>query len=1007
MKTLLKSDSSTYVPGQSIGFAVSPGAAAQVQVADGKGILKRTGFDGTWAKFILTPHSPLVRIFAKAAGFEASELVVRAVADFSVMPNSLFESLAIAQNLETMPCAFPNRLGPRARKCIDLSGKWAISPDPDDKGESLGFHSMDIDDSSWKRLNVPGNYGRQDPALKNVFYPVWYRRRFTMDKLDPNQRAYLLFHGIDYFAKVYLNSNTLDNAGEHEGYFNPFSFDVTNKLRPGENVLSVRVQNPWDYAMESAQKHGYLPACEKIWIKGILNYHDTRPGSINLGAKEAQSLGTGGIVQPVEMIITGEVSIEWLRIRPLVADDFSKGKLVIGAYLFNHTMKTMDVTLAIRLSGVGFEHFSQKALRLSVPPGPWSANVVLEVPSPRLWWPASHPELGKPSLYKLQVEVHGHDRIMDQASEKIGFRKIELKKHGRAMVWKVNGKRMFIRGANLIPTIYIAESGHSLHQRLLQSVIESNLDGIIVLDHLQPRSFYRLCDEMGILVFQEFTLVWEYSVANHKRACGDPGLTNNMSVMKRMLAEALLLYESHPSILWWSLHDEPFFTFNVPLDTGRKVPDIIFDSTDQMPILMDGTGNKELDQELYETAVSIERSRPIQKTGNEGTESTVYYGWYNGSYTDIFGAKFPLPIEYGAQAVPFKAEEFILEHGAKMWPVTNDDAARAWMYRCLQLPYLSARIGRTSDYSCFGDWAFASQMYQALVLKYNIEYLRARRYAPTGSSHYFLLNSYWPSVTWATMDDDGRSMPGYRWAATANQPILAFVPHRHAVMNPKVADDIPVLLINDLHREIKDALLIYTVKEKSSGFLLRSDPSSFAEGFKDLFWNPKSLKNEIIVLGGGFEDRRQVFKGKLELDIEPDSIRQVCRLNMRNGKSDLQSPMYVHIDLDVLDAAGNLLSHNWHDFLIINDENEFLHNEPGISPIPRFDLDIESTPGGEIELQRRFGAPISRAASPGENSLVHFSGLEPGVYAVKTPDVSWEVTVDRSKKIIMPASKSK
>src|SRR3989304_8950899 len=142
---------------------------------------------------------------------------------------------------------------------MDLAGLWRFSIE-----DNPGFAHPGYDDSSWKTMSLPSNWflGGLDPHGV-----VWFRREFHFG--DLGGFVTLHFDGVDYFADAYLNGQHL---GHHAGYFEPFSFDVTNILRPGENLLAVRVESPY----ETPGPDGWH--MRKRLIKGVLNHHDCRPG---------------------------------------------------------------------------------------------------------------------------------------------------------------------------------------------------------------------------------------------------------------------------------------------------------------------------------------------------------------------------------------------------------------------------------------------------------------------------------------------------------------------------------------------------------------------------------------------------------------------------------------------------------------------------------------------------------------------------------------------------------
>ncbi|WP_194922536.1 glycoside hydrolase family 2 TIM barrel-domain containing protein [Catenulispora pinisilvae] len=138
---------------------------------------------------------------------------------------------------------------------IDLSGDWAFRFSPTLRPEPDGFQSPEFDDSSWDLLPVPSHwqlhgYGR--PIYVNIAYPIPvdppfvpdenetgdYRRIFDLPPSWENGRAVLRFEGVDSCARIWLNGVEL---GITYGSRLPAEFDVTDALRPGRNVLAVRV----------------------------------------------------------------------------------------------------------------------------------------------------------------------------------------------------------------------------------------------------------------------------------------------------------------------------------------------------------------------------------------------------------------------------------------------------------------------------------------------------------------------------------------------------------------------------------------------------------------------------------------------------------------------------------------------------------------------------------------------------------------------------------------------
>ena len=960
------------------GNRIGPEAAGQVapKLVSGKGQVGEVSLKPEGAVFTFRPYTQYCVLEVAGAGvIDAPRVEVRGEAPLPVMPYSVFEGAAMAIAAEAAPCDCAVPPATAVRTELDLGGSWRYCADTNSEPTYAdhSYYKADFDDSQWAQMKVPSNFVLEDKALADFYGPVWFRRKFRLDPKSrgSHKRFRLRFEGADYLARVYLNGVAL---GAHEGYFNPFEFDITDRLKDGENTIAVRLVNPYDDGIRSADEEGHVAMCEKVWVKGILSYHDTRPGSIELSAKDCQTQGTGGIVRPVKVIGHGPSTVDWVRVDTVLAGEpgAQTAKVTARHYLYNHTSEAFSATLGVRADGNGFPQTASACLAVTLPPGPSWVDVTLEFAAPRLWWPWSHPELGAPSLYTLSSalfrplsDAEAQKRadaaakaaakgkkaapatsaptadLYDTASTSFGVRAVEMTESGdKAWQWTLNGKRLFFRGTNVIPTIYLSKADDAMIRRDLSLLKRAHLDGMIVLDHHQPPAFYAEADREGMPVFQEFTLVWEYSAARHVRENGDPALTSNVDVMKRMLAEALMLYHNHPSILWWSLHDEPFFTFGQFEAGASEIPEAPFKPGDKMPLLMDRSFNREMDLALAEVARAFDPRRPWHASGNEGTNSTDYWGWYHGVHTDVAGKKEPFPIEFGAQAVPFSAEEFMLRrYGKEVWPPANEEAYRRWMFHDLQYPYLSAHIGTTARYREFAQWAFASQLHQAAVLKYNFERFRQSRYAPTGSAFYFLFSSWWPSITWGTLDHNREATVAYRWLCDFGTPI-AVIADPGKGFYPGGSTEIPIFLVNDLHTPV-NATLDWTVVETASSFVMRTEPAGIEEGFRNPMWNDE-FPDEVLVLDRFGAALRTVAAGQLTYNVGADLMSlgkpAVFDLPRFDG-----APRHYQLQLRLTDGQGAEFARNQYQLCVAGPDPKALFS-PGIFPEPKFALTVAPSP---------------------------------------------------------------
>src|SRR6266478_9947550 len=133
------------------------------------------------------------------------------------------------------------------RTTISLNGAWHVVVDPYETGLRARFYmnaktketsdliEYDFDKSGV--LNVPGDWNTQKKELFFYEGPVWYEKSFSYHK-PGRTRVFVCFGAANYFTRAYLNGEPL---GEHEGGFTPFNFEITDKVREGDNFLVVEV----------------------------------------------------------------------------------------------------------------------------------------------------------------------------------------------------------------------------------------------------------------------------------------------------------------------------------------------------------------------------------------------------------------------------------------------------------------------------------------------------------------------------------------------------------------------------------------------------------------------------------------------------------------------------------------------------------------------------------------------------------------------------------------------
>lgn len=713
---------------------------------------------------------------------------------------------------------------------MDLRGEWRYCMD-----DVPAFSQFDFNDTSWKTMLIPQNWFLAGVDHHGV---IWFRYEFEYDQSQ--EYATLHFDGVDYFAEVYLNGQLL---GQHTGYFDPFTFEIGSVLKPGKNLLAVRVDSPFEeIGLDGWHLHKKL-------IKGVLNHHDCRPG----GGWEStgQTFNTGGIWNRVYIEEHGPVTIDRMLLHAEI--DNTDAILFVELTIFNRgENKTSNLEIRCTPDNFNGEATTSK-FDLSLPPGRSIQSIQLPVAAVKHWQPWDR---GFPHMYTVRADLNLQEGHVF-SSNLFGFRKVKVKE---GYHWEINDHPYFVRGSNYLPTQWLSETlfheaasnkshpfgggpGDNLFTRDVDLAKQANLNLLRVHAHVLPPEFHTACDRAGMLVWQDFPLQWGYSdeVSFHVEA-------------ERQIEAMVTSLYNHPSIVAWCCHNES--PCDAPWMAGA------------VGGLYDPAHNRDMDA-MLETAIrKLDTSRHIQRNSGTG-DGHVYPGWYVGQIHDFInlpGA--PFITEYGAQGLPaveniqrmlpqfgldsghaelvrFKewldslnrispTKKALLKFGGSVWNFlekmrwksiqdwikgfgmklersayknipsieqTPQDLLKArqvwelWKFHDFQPPETfdnGINLGSSLE-----EFVTDSQAYQAHLIQYATECYRLAKHKQVTGIIQFDLTDPWPAVTWSVLDYWRKPKSAYNAMQRSMQPVLPSfqLPER---MRPNKTIPIFFKVVNDL-----------------------------------------------------------------------------------------------------------------------------------------------------------------------------------------------------------------
>lgn len=626
-----------------------------------------------------------------------------------------------------------------------LDGMWRMAAAHDGQGIEPGYGAPDFDDSDWNSAHLP--HLRQSTVEQDT---LWYRHRFTAEPLPRAERVLLRFGGAFYTTHAWLNGVML---GGHEGYFQPFGFDITDCLRQGDNLLAVRCRFPVEAAAFK----------RKTAVAGIFADWDCKPYPSayypHLPAPSAWTVPIG-LWQPASLHASGPLLIEWLNIFPEVIDaqwparpeepGAESATLRIKASLRNLTAVSQSACVTIGITPHNFAGETQAH-------GQWpvmleghesrQVELSLALPRPRLWLPWTH---GQPWLYQATATLNGQNQSGpgDEAVQVFGVRQIRAEMGPDRWEWWLNGRRVFPKGSNYISDFYLDRVSQEGLGGDIELARGANLDLLRVHAHIAPPDFYRLCDEQGLMVMCDFPLIWTYAfdLPPAEEAAFRASVHQQVEDMVQLLG-------SRPSIVLWSMHNEPPWTPDGSF-LGRAIHE--------------ARTNAEMDRASAARVRELDSTRPVIAASGENDQH-LYHGWYTGGWRDNRELRPTFPTEFGVQALPNLDSPFWATVNAN-WPVDADDPT--WAHAGYQsIFWASPGAGPPSQYATLADYVAESQAYQAFYVRYVIDQWRRRKFNPVGGYVHFLFTDGWPAITWSVLDYYRLAKAGYQALGEASRPV--------------------------------------------------------------------------------------------------------------------------------------------------------------------------------------------------------------------------------------------
>ncbi len=621
-------------------------------------------------------------------------------------------------------------------KKFDLSGLWEMHA----SGEEQKFTGS-IPGSVYSILlenqAIPDPFYRDNEldALELMKKDYVFSKKFTYHPEKLSNPIYLCCEGIDTLADLYLNGQWL---GKSNNMHRQWKFLLNPSLQSGENKLEIHFHSPTSFIKEAYQKDPLIGSPE-----AMTGFPHLRKAHCMFGWDWGPRLPDAGIWRPIYLLEENSSKIEDIKV--------------------NQKHKSGQVSLEVQLLQSGQ---SQIRLELTTPGGE-----VLElqnfqevlIPNPELWWPNG---LGSQPLYRLRASLWEQDQIVDERQLSLGLRELtvvrEKDQWGESFAQRVNGVCFFAMGADYIPEDNIlSRMSQKRTRQLLEDCVAANFNVIRVWGGgFYPEDyFYDLCDELGLVVWQDFMF-----------ACANYHLTPDFAAnIRQEFIDNVIRLRHHPSLGLWCGNNEMemFQEMGEYRGTALTRSDYIRMFEHMIPEVL-----AQYDPETFYWPASPSSGGGFDEP-NDPNRGDVHYWevWHGGlpfaTYRKYF---FRYASEFGFQSFPClkTVESFTLPEDRNIFSRVMEMHQRNSGANGKILSYLS----QTYLYpTSFETLLYASQLLQAEAIRNGVEHWRRNRGRCMGAV-YWQLNDIWPVASWASIDYYGRWKALHYYARRCFAPIM-------------------------------------------------------------------------------------------------------------------------------------------------------------------------------------------------------------------------------------------
>lgn len=767
---------------------------------------------------------------------------------------------------------------PTTKKIISLNSErlsdWTLYFGVQDDGTPKTPAALEDSDFRKIAATVPGNVEIdleregiiQDPMLgthvydlrKYETYQWWYKRRFDKPAVKEGERIELCFDGIDCIADIWLNDRKI---GSVENMFVEHHYDVTDILEPGTNELCVQIYST-ELEARSHLRNNFGVRYDQLGEASAI-----RKAPHMFGWDIMPRLLSAGIWKDVKLEIIPAAyfsSVYWVtkEVYPAV----KKANMYVDWQFHTNRLNIDDLTITFELERNGKSIYQKEIPVITT----IARERIWGLENVDFWWPRG---FGAPALYNSSLKIKDtNGEILCENTQKIGIRNVKLfvtpinteEKPGD-FHFEVNGEYIFIRGTNWVPL-------DALHSRDIQHVetavgmladLNCNMVRMWGGNAYESDRFYSLCDEKGIMVWQDFGF-------------GCTTYPQGEAFQRKVKTEAdkvIRRLRNHASLVLWAGNNENDVSLDWAGDQSHIDPNTDIISRQVLPLAVREWDPKTpyLPSSPFISSEAFNQRHQINMSLSPEMHLWGPRGYYKASFYTENNARFVSEIGYhGAPAVKSLKKMMTPGH---VYPWVTGTAPGDEVAVTGTGTEMSANLVWNEEWQCkatrshpnsetnkernnlmvnqvrevFGvcptkleDFVTASQIVQAEAKKYFIEFWRMNKGERNGIL-WWNLRDGWPIISDAIVDYYGEKKLAYTYIKKVQTDVCVMVGDVR-----EGNEGHPVVIVNDT-RDQKHVEVVIT--DKTSGRNIFSSQADVeANGILKLDELPGVGKNELWLI---------------------------------------------------------------------------------------------------------------------------------------------------------------